>query len=208
MDETMADGISQPRVVSEPGLPAYVRIDRGPALGPSGLTVSLLLSPARPGDAERGVQVALACAEHAAGWSLGLDPSGRVSLVVGTRHGPVAVTSAGRLEPSARYRVVASIPGGPGLLEVSVRREGATAGSAVDAARVRVGVPAVASRGPLLWGCRSLFDGVRPELPFDGVVGDVRLAAGAEVPEETESRAASAAIAMSWPHEVVVGFPV
>lgn len=207
MDETVWDGMSQPRIVSESGLPTYVRIDRVPALGPTGLTVSLLLSPARPGDAVRGAQVALACAEHAAGWSLGLDPSGRVSLVVGTGHGPVAVTSAGRLEPGARYRIVARIPGWPGMLEVSVRPEGAASTSTVDAARVRVGLPAVASRGPLLWGCRSLFDGVRPELPFDGVVGDVRLAVGVEAPEGAESSAPPGAISMSWPDEVVLGFP-
>ncbi|MCC2032483.1 LamG domain-containing protein [Microbacterium allomyrinae] len=200
--------MSRPRIVSEPTQPTYVRIDRVPALGTAGLTVSLVLSARHPGDASRGAQVALACAEHAAGWSLGLDPSGRVSLVVGTRHGPVAVTSANRLDADRRYRVVARIPGGPGRLEVSVQPASGPAGTEVDTAGVRVGVPGIASRGPLLWGCRSLFDGVRPELPFDGVVGDVRLAPGDESPNVTGSNVAADAEAMSWVQEVVVGFPV
>lgn len=182
---------SQPQAVSEPGEPLFVRIDRVPALGREGLTVSLVLNPARPGDVGRGAQVALACAEHAAGWSIGLDPSGRVSLVMSTRSGPVAVTSASALEADRRYRVVARIPGEPGWLEVSVRQEGAAAEA--EMARVRVGVPGVASRGPLLWGCRSLFDGIRPELPFDGAVGEVRLDAGGAV--------------MTWDFDAVVGFP-
>ncbi|MFK4804598.1 hypothetical protein ACI3KX_01910 [Microbacterium sp. ZW CA_36] len=209
MEKTaMEEMMSQPRIVSEPALPTYARIDGVPALGAAGLTVSLVLSAARPGDAGRGAQVALACAEHAAGWSVGLDPSGRVSLVVGTRHGPVAVTSASGLDADRRYRVVARIPGGPGRLEVSVQPEYAAAGSEVDTAGVRVGVPGVASRGPLLWGCRSLFDGVRPELPFDGVVGDVRLAAGGESPDAMGPAAAAGVAVMSWVQEVVVGFPV
>lgn len=199
--------VSQPRIVSDPARPTYVRVDRVPALGAVGLTLSLVLSAARPGDAERGAQVALACAEHAAGWSVGLDPSGRVSLVIG-RHGPVAVTSASGLDADRRYPVVARIPGGPGRLEVSVQPECASAGSEADTAGVRVGVPGVASRGPLLWGCRSLFDGVRPELPFDGVVGDVRLAAGSESPDATGSGAAAGGDVMSWVRDVVVGFPV
>lgn len=193
MEETAVQGMSQPRIVSEPGRPTYVRIDRVPALGSAGLTVSLVLSPAHPGVRGRGSQVALACAEHGVGWSIGLDPWGRVSLVMNTRHGPVAVTSARALEAGRRYRVVARIPGVPGRLEVSVQSEEAAADAETDAARVLIGATAVTSRGPLLWGCRALFDGVRPELPFDGTVGDVRLEAGAA--------------AMSWDEEFVVGFP-
>jgi hypothetical protein len=186
-------GMSLLEIVSEPDRPVYVRIDSVPALGPAGLTVSLMLSPARPCDPDRGAQVALACAEHAVGWSIGLDPSGRVSLVLSTQYGPVAVTSANRLQAGRRYRVVARIPGEPGRLEVSVEPEDAVSGTEIDVAGVRVGAPGIASRGPLLWGCRSLFDGIRPELPFDGVVGDVRLDAGAA--------------AMSWDQDVIVGFP-
>ncbi len=193
MNDTAKQRMSQPQVVSEPDRPAYARIDRVPALGPAGLTVSLTLSPAHPGDPDRGAQVALACAEHALGWSIGLDASGRLSLVLSTRYGPVAVTSARRLEADRRYRVVARIPGEPGRLEVSVQTEDAASGIEIDGAGVQVGSPGVASRGPLLLGCRSLFDGVRPELPFDGVVGDVRLDAGAA--------------AMSWDQEVIAGFP-
>lgn len=193
MEETAIHEMSQLRVVSEAGRPTYVRIDRVPALGPTGLTVSLTLSPARPGDPGRGAQVALACAEHAAGWSIGLDPSGRVSLVLSTRYGPVAVTSASALEADRRYRVVARIPGEPGRLEVGVQAEDDATVAASDTAGVLIGAPAVASRGPLLWGCRSLFDGTRPELPFDGLVSDVRLDAGVA--------------AMSWRDEQVVGFP-
>ena len=192
-------GASQPQVVSDPQLPVYVRIDRVPALGPAGLTVSAAIRPSRPGERGRGAQVALACAEHAAGWSIGLDSAGRASLAVGTRHGPVSVTSATAVAADRWYEIIARIPGGPGRLEMSVQPRDPDLDESAETAGVLISAAVVASRGPLLWGCRSLFDGARPELPFDGFVADLALTAG-------DGLSATDAVAMSWMREEVVGF--
>ena len=163
------------RVVESPGIPVHVRIEGAPPIAPDGLVVEVRL---RVDDPATGTpQVAVAHAEHATGWSLGIDGSGQPTLTLGTALGPVSLRTPATLTAGAEHALLARIPGeAPGVVTL-VHRD---AEGCERSATVRIGAAVVPSRGPLLWGCRSLYDGVRPELILGGEVSDVRLSADAD----------------------------
>lgn len=173
-------------IVQKTAVGSYVRVERMPGVGSAGLTIAVAIMPTRPGDPAVGPQVALAHAQDAAGWSIGLDAKGRVTLSVGTRNGPVAV-SVGDPVPAGQWvEVVARIPGSPGgRLELDATFSGTFESNRFVAARttarasVALGSPVMTSPGPMLWGCRALRDGRVPELSFDGRVEDPVLVADA-----------------------------
>lgn len=185
-----------PEVVDEPGQPAYVRIDPAPMIGAAGLLVRVCVEPASPVLASPAPQVALAHAEDAEGWSLGIDEAGRPSLVVGTRSGPAAVRLAEPLRPGGRYEFAARIPG-----PTSDRLVLAVSGDGIAgelSGWVRLAGPVLNARGPLLWGCRSLRGGVRPEFPFTGRVSDVAIVADAAAEGSRNALASDPRRAVRW----------
>lgn len=192
-------------LIAEASRPAYVRIEPAPRVGPMGLCVSAFIQAGEPAGAHGLPQVALAHAEHATGWSLGLDPEGRASLVVGTESGPAVLRLTPPLQGGTWYELVARIPGplSEPRMTLAVRRRGRADGDAEGS--VRIGAPVLNARGPLLWGCRSLFDDIHPEFAFSGRVADVLIVADSSAVISRQDVAPDARRAVRWQLDVAVG---
>lgn len=190
------------RLVAEANAPAYVRVEPAPRVGRSGLCISAYVQVSEPAGASGQPQVALAHAEHAAGWSLGVDPHGRASLVAGTASGPAVLRVGEPLHSGRWYELIARIPGVTSdRLELTVRPEGEPDASG----SVRLGAPVVNADGPLLWGCRSLDADGRPELAFAGRVADVLIVADAEASGSRDDLSSDPRRAVRWPLDASVG---
>lgn len=202
MSEKPTRMVPEPRVVAEDRCPVYVRVDPAPRVGASGLYVAALIRSADPVGRPARTQVALAHAEHAAGWSLGVDPHGRASLVAGTASGPAVLRVGEPLHSGRWYELIARIPGVTSdRLELTVRPEGEPDASG----SVRLGAPVVNADGPLLWGCRSLDADGRPELAFAGRVADVLIVADAEASGSRDDLSSDPRRAIRWPLDESVG---
>lgn len=184
---------------------SYVRIDRVPPIGSSGLTVAVAVNATRPGEAGLGSQVILAHVQDATGWSVGLNAQGRPTLTVGTAAGPASVSAGPPLIPGHWYELVARIPGGNGgVLRLDVRSAGTFAVNRVVAApvdtfgSVRIGARVLSSGGPLLWGCRQLRGGRAPELSFDGRVENPVVVADATATGDRTVLAGHPAVLAAW----------
>lgn len=203
MSEKQARMVPEPQVVvAEDRSPAYVRVDPAPRVGASGLYVAVLIRPADPVARPARTQVALAHAEHATGWSLGMDPHGRASLVAGTAAGPAVLRVGESLQPGRWYELIARIPGVTSdRLELTVRADGESDHSG----SVRLGAPVVNADGPLLWGCRSLDGDGRAQLAFAGRVADVLIVADADASGSRDGLASDPRRAVRWTLDASVG---
>ncbi|MFL2000332.1 hypothetical protein [Microbacterium sp. A1-JK] len=149
----------------------YVRVDRPPALGEAGFSVTVGIRPDRP--VGQGPQGALAHALDAAGWWIGVGDDGRATVGMGTTAGPVSVSAGDPLAAGEWAQIAVRIPGRVGdRLEIAVR---ASSGPDAPARSVVVGARLVAAPGPLVWGCRALRDRRVPQHPFLGAIGPVLL---------------------------------
>lgn len=199
------DPVEARGVVQQTAVGSYVRVERMPGVGPSGLTIAVAFMPTRPGDPAVGPQVVLAHAQDGAGWSIGLDVKGRVTLTVGTRGGPVGLTAGGPVAAGQWVEVVVRIPGSPGgRLEVEVTPAGTFESNRFVAARaaahasVALGSPVLTAPGPLLWGCRALRDGRVPEMPFDGRVENPVVVADVSASGSRAELASHSAVVAAW----------
>lgn len=145
-----------------------VEVDGIPPLDERGLTVAVVIVPARTVPVG---QVALAHGEDGTGWWLGLDAAGRPAVGAVTTGGPAAVSVSMAAVPGEPVRLIARIPGRVGEL-LQLRAE-ATRRLRAEAV---LGRAVVRVDGPLRWGARSLRDGA--ESPFSGRIADVALAPG------------------------------
>ncbi|MFT4215055.1 MAG: hypothetical protein QM622_09810 [Microbacterium sp.] len=150
----------------------YLRVAGIPTIDACGVTITARLQPR---GAPTGIpRVAVAHAQHAAGWWIGVNARGRISVGVATREGPVALPAGDPLREGESAIVTAVVPGRPGeRLEVSVDTGGATP----TRADVVLGSPVLPARTPLTWGGRFL-DRDSLELPFGGAVADVVIVGG------------------------------
>ncbi|WP_147437785.1 N,N-dimethylformamidase beta subunit family domain-containing protein [Streptomyces radicis] len=185
---------------------SYARFDGVPPLGKGGLLVALALMPTTPGDPAFGPQVALAHAADGTGWWVGLAPDGRACVGVCTTAGPVSLAVGEPLAAGRWVEVRATIPGRPGeRLTIEVTPAGTVAsnrfvgppGDTATAAAV-IGARVVPARGPLLWGCRSLGAGGRPEMSFDGRLENPVIVADASATGSRRELAAHPAAVAAW----------
>lgn len=200
----MSGAVLTPRIVTDasPG-DTYVRVDRFPPAGEHGLTIAVALTPTHPGES-RTPQAALAHAQDAAGWSVGLGADGRATLSVGTARGPVSLAAGTPLAAGRRVEVLARIPGRPGgRLEIAV--SAADDADPAATASVVLGAPMIGARAPLLWGCRELRDDARPLLLFDGEVAAPVIVADAAAQGARADLAAHPAVVAAWEITALVG---
>ncbi|GAA1688038.1 large subunit of N,N-dimethylformamidase [Microbacterium sediminicola] len=185
---------------------SYVRIDRLPSIGPAGLTVACAVMATRPGDETLGPQSIIGHAQDAAGWSVGLSATGRATIAVSTRSGPVSLSVGEPLEAGRWYDIVARIPGVPGeRLEISLADAGTFASNrfvraarAEQTASVVLGAPVMPARGPLLWGCRELRDDRIPLQCFDGKIENPVIVADAAATGSRAELRTNGAVVAAW----------
>lgn len=197
----------------EAAVGSYARFPAPPPSGARGLTIAFAAKPMRAGHEELGAQVMLAHAEDGFGWSIGLSPEGRVSMVVSTTRGPLSLTVGEPLANGCWVEIVARIPGAPGgRLELSVAPAGThesnafvRSGAQPAVGSVAFGAPLAPSSGPLLWGCRSLLKGRTPEFPYDGRIEDPVIVADGSADGSRAELASHPAVLAAWDLAASIG---
>lgn len=181
----------------------HIAAPDGPDIGRRGLSVQVVFQPASaPGAGPASV---LSHASTAMGWSVGLDAAGCARLVVGTAAGPLALSAGDPVPAGSVVRVSAHLPGEVGD-ELALRVEPLSAGAPAAAeARVAVGSPILASRGPVLRGCREFGTDRRPIQVFSGLIRDALVVADADV--RPADLATHPRLVLSLPEPLVIPDP-